>query len=131
MPMRKLVLSSLLIMLMLAAVPAVAQPWVLLGQRIVTDRLDHDSIAVTAARGDFSAIKLTVHRRPVDVHRVVVFFANGESQEIELRSTIPAGGESRVIDLRGGDRVIRSVELWYDARSLAGRRAVVRVFGRR
>jgi hypothetical protein len=120
-----------LITLMLAATPAVAQPWVLLGERMVTDRLDHDSIPVTAARGDFSAIKITVHRRAVDFHRVVVFFANGESQEIALRSTIPAGGESRVIDLRGGDRVIRRVELWYDARSLGGRRAVVRVFGRR
>lgn len=36
-----------------------------------------------------------------------------------------------MIDLRGGDRVIRSVELWYDARSLGGRKAVVKVHGRR
>lgn len=129
--MRRLVPSSFLIVLLLAAVPAAAAPWVLLGQRTVTDRLDHDSIAVTGARGEFSAIKLTVQRRAVDFHRLVVRFANGGDQEVELRSTIPAGGESRVIDLRGGDRVIRSVELWYDARSLAGRKAVVKVHGRR
>jgi hypothetical protein len=53
------------------------------------------------------------------------------SQTIESRSTIPAGGESRAIDLEGTDRVIRSVEFWYDAKTVRGRRAVVRLFGRR
>lgn len=105
--------------------------WVMLGERTVTDRVDHDRIVVTAARGDFRRIKLTVHRAPVDFHRVVVRYANGGNQEIELRSTIRAGGETRAIDLRGGDRVIRSVDFWYDARTIRGRRAVVRLLGRR
>ena len=42
----------------------------LLGQRPVTDRVDHDQIVVTIARGDFRAIKITVHRAAVDLHRV-------------------------------------------------------------
>lgn len=104
--------------------------WELLGERTVTDRLDHDRIAVTSARGDFRAIKLTVRRAPVDFHRVVVHYASGGDQEIEVRSRIPAGGETRVIDLRGDERVIRSVELWYDAATLRGRRAVVRLWAR-
>lgn len=62
---------------------------------------------------------------------MVVRFASGGDQEVELRGTIAAGGESRVIDLLGGDRVTRSVELWYDARSLGCRNAVVKVYGRR
>jgi len=105
--------------------------WVLLGQRAVNDRADHDVIAVTAARGDFRRIKLTVQRAAVDFHRMVVHFGNGSRQEVELRNTIPAGGESRAIDLTGDDRVIRSVEFWYDARTIRGRRAVVRLFGHR
>ena len=104
--------------------------WVLLGERTVTDRLDHDVIPVTIARGDFTAIKITVARRGVDFHRVVVHFANGGDQEVEMRNTIPAGGETRAIDLRGGERIIRSVEFWYDARSIRGRRAVIRLFAR-
>lgn len=103
--------------------------WVLLGQRTVTDRVDHDQIVVTAARGDFRAIKITVHRAAVDFHRVVVHFANGGDQEVEMRHTIPAGGETRAIDLRAGERVIRSVDFWYDARTIRGRRAVVRLHG--
>ena len=106
-----------------------ARDWVFLGQRTVTDRVDHDVIPVTGARGDFRSIKLTVQRAAVDFHRVVVHFANGGDQEVELRATIPAGGESRAIDLRAGDRVIRSVEFWYDARTVRGRRAVVRLHG--
>jgi hypothetical protein len=106
-----------------------ARDWVLLGQRTVTDRADHDVIAVTARQGDFRAIKLTVQRAAVDFHRVVVHYGNGGKQEIELRNTIPAGGESRAIDLSGSDRVINRVEFWYDARTFRGRRAVVRLFG--
>ncbi len=105
--------------------------WVLLGQRAVTDRADHDVIAVTAARGDFRSIKLAVQRAAVDFHRVVVHYGNGTKQEVDLRNTIPAGGESRAIDLSGTERVINRVEFWYDARTFRGRRAVVRLFGLR
>ncbi|HEV8597949.1 MAG TPA: hypothetical protein VGQ69_01160 [Gemmatimonadales bacterium] len=122
-------MSGLLLWLTLAT--GIGADWVLLGQRAVNDRADHDVIMVTAARGDFSKIKITVQRASVDFHRVVVHFGNGGKQEIELRHTIPAGGESRAIDLTGDDRVIRSVEFWYDANTIRGRRAVVRLFGMR
>ena len=105
--------------------------WDLLGTRQVNDRVDHDVIAVTSTRGDFRRIKITVQRASVDFHRVVVHFGNGGDQRIEMRNTIGAGGESRAIDLEGAQRVIRSVEFWYDANTVRGRRAQVRVFGMR
>lgn len=113
------------------AAPGVGDGWVLLGQRQVSDRVDHDRIVVSAARTDFTRIKLTVRRASVDFHRVVVHFANGGDQEIQLRSTIRAGGETRAIDLRGGDRVIRSVEFWYDANTIRGRTATVQAYAHR
>jgi hypothetical protein len=39
--------------------------------------------------------------------------SNGTSEEIEVRDRIPAGGQTRDIDLRGGDRSINSVEFFY------------------
>lgn len=105
--------------------------WDLLGARAVNDRADHDVIAVTSARGDFRRIKFTVQRASVDFHRVVVHFGNGSDQRVEMRNTIPAGGESRAIDLEGTERVIRSIEFWYDANTIRGRRAQVRAFGMR
>lgn len=105
--------------------------WDLLGSRQVNDRADHDVIAVGARDGEYRRIKFTVQRASVDFHRVVVHFGNGRDQRVEMRNTIPAGGESRAIDLDGNERVIRSIEFWYDANTIRGRRAQVRVFGMR
>jgi len=53
-------------------------------------------------------------------------------QDVAVRRIIPAGGETRVIDLKGGPRVIRRVEFTYEAESRGrGRRATIRLFGRR
>jgi hypothetical protein len=105
--------------------------WVLLGERVVTDKTDRDTIRVTSGRGSFTALKFEVRRRGVDFHRVVIHFANGEDQRLELRNSIPAGGESRVIDIDGGSRIITSIDFWYDAKSLGrGGSATVRSLGR-
>ena len=62
-------------------------------------------------------------------HKVVIHFGNGEQQNVHLRNVISDGGESRVIDVIGDNRVISSVEFWYDAQSL-GRNGLVRLFGK-
>jgi hypothetical protein len=133
---RSIALAALVLALAsLLALPREAQArggWTLLGERRVTDQLDHDTLVVTAGRGDFRHLQLRVLERAVQFHKVVVHFGNGEDQEIEMREVIRAGGRSRVIDLSGGDRVIRTIDLWYDAQSIGrGKGAVVRVFGQR
>jgi hypothetical protein len=120
------------VLLLAAAATALASPsWVLLGERTVTDRLDHDLIAVTADRGEFSAVKLTVRRHKIDFHRFIIHFANGDKQVIEVRRSIPAGGESRAVDLDGGRRVIQSIEFWYDAHTVRGKLGLVQAYGLR
>jgi hypothetical protein len=104
--------------------------WEYLGEKLVNDRLDHDVLLVTAARGDFNSIIMRVKRASVDFHKVVIVYGNGQRQEVELRNTIPAGGSSRVIDLIGNERFIKEIEFWYDANTIRGRKAVVRVFAR-
>jgi hypothetical protein len=121
----------LLGLLLLVATPVVAQEWALLGSRNVRDRVDHDTIAATRVRGDFTGVKLTVERSAVQFTRLVLHFGNGGRREVDLRDLIPAGGETRVIELQGDDRVIRSVDFWYEAKSVGRRGAVVRLFGRR
>ena len=103
--------------------------WEFLGQRSVTDRVDHDVIAVTAAKGTFRALQLRVKGRAVQFRDVKIHFADGQDQDVELRHVIPAGGQSRVIDVNGRDRVVRSVEFWYDAQSILGKRAEVELYG--
>ena len=105
--------------------------WTLLGERVVTDRNDHDTVKVGRGRGSFTAVKFEVRRHGVDFHRVVIHFANGEDQKVELRNSIPMGGETRVIDIDGANRIVTSIDFWYDAKTIGrGRSATVRSLGR-
>ena len=127
----RLVVPLLLLVLLVAALPASAEKWVLLGQRHVTDRVERDSVEVTASEGAFEAIQLRVKRSAVRFVNVTVIYGAGTSDDLELRDVIPAGGKSRVLDLRGLDRVIKRVNFVYEAKSLGRRGAIVEVFGRR
>ena len=67
----------------------------------------------------------------VDFHRVVIHFRGGDDQKVEMRNTIRAGNQSREIDIDGKDRVIRSIDFWYDAKTIGrGGKATVRAMGR-
>lgn len=102
--------------------------WELIGQATVSDARDHDVIAVTGAQGTFKKVQVKVFERAVQFREMTIHFGNGADQSVELREVIRPGRSSRVIDVDGGDRVIRSIEFRYDAQS-RGHRAVVKVFG--
>lgn len=105
--------------------------WELVGSRQVSDRLDHDEVAVPAAKGAVRRIKLSVQRAPLTLQRVIITYASGLPQRVEMKQAIPADGESSAIDVAGPARTVRSIEFWYDAAALAGRRSQVRVLGMR
>jgi hypothetical protein len=104
--------------------------WELLGEANVDGALDHDRIAVGRADGRFKAIQIRVERAPIEFQRVVVHYGNGAQEELEIRNRIPAGGKTRVIDLRGNDRIIQSVEFWYSKANYSSRRPRLRLYGR-
>jgi hypothetical protein len=105
--------------------------WVYLGQANVDGSRDRDTILVTGARGQFRAIQIRVERGPIQFDRVVVHFENGDSNPIRISARIPPGGQTRVIDLPGSFRNIRSVEFWYGRASPYSPRPRVRLFGLR
>ncbi|HUJ24321.1 MAG TPA: hypothetical protein VLX58_22450 [Bryobacteraceae bacterium] len=100
-----------------------------LGEANVDGAVDHDNIVVTAAKGTFRAIQIRVERAAIEFDRVVVHYGDGDSEPIHIRSRIPRGGETRIIDLPGGSRVIRSVEFWYARASGRPEKPKVRLFG--
>ena len=108
-----------------------AAKWERLGKRKVKRGIDHDVISVTRAEGRFSAIKLKVLKSGINMHRCVVYFTSGDSQKVQLKNDIRAGGETRVINLEGRrKRVINRVEFWYDTKGLINDKAVVELWGR-
>lgn len=105
--------------------------WVYLGQSNVDGARDHDNIVVTRARGAFHAIQIHVEKSAIEFDRVIVHYGNGTGEPIPIRSVIPAGGQTRVIDLPGGSRFIRSVEFYYARANFNGLKPKVRLFGMR
>jgi hypothetical protein len=113
---------------------AFAQPagrWEYLGEANVDGAVDHDRIAVTAAKGEYRAIQIRVQKGAIEFAKVVVHFGNGSHEEIAIRQRIRAGGQTRVIDLPGDRRVIQSVEFWYGKANWRENRPLVRLYGRR
>lgn len=104
--------------------------WEQLGTRTVNFGLDRDEILVTAREGFFSALKLKVDRSALNMHKMVIHFGDGSTQDVELKGNFKAGQESRVIDLAGNRRVITSVVFWYDTKNSRRKRAIVELWGR-
>lgn len=105
--------------------------WEKLGQRKVNYKIDRDEIMVNARDGRFTAVKLKVRKGAVNMHKMTIHFGDGSKQQVNLKNKIPAGGETRVINLKGKQkRVIRKVVFWYDTKNLANNRATVELWGR-
>lgn len=107
-----------------------AQRWEDLGSRVVNWGLDKDIIKVTYREGKFNAIKFVVRGGAVNMHRCIVHFENGETQEIALKHQFRRGDDSRVIDLVGNQRFIDRIVFFYDTKNRSRHRAVVNVWGR-
>jgi hypothetical protein len=106
-----------------------ARGWVYLGEAHVDGDADHDKIKVGKSDGLFRAIQLRVDYAAIEFHHVVVHYANGTSEEVQVRQKIRAGGSTRDIELAGRDRFIESVELWYERANYGSRRPRVRLYG--
>ncbi len=103
--------------------------WRLLGTVSANHTADHDEIVVRGPHDFFRKLKFKVTDAPVNIQRMIVTYDDGAPENINLRFTIPKNGESRVIDLRGGKRKLRSVQFWYDTKGILNGRADVTLFG--
>ncbi len=116
----------------LLAAPLAANPkWHFLGERVVNDRAETDTIHVGNDEGRFRRLKLGVDDAPVEIKRVVVHFANGETQVAERNVLVGENRTSPTLDLKGGRRFIDKVVFLYEARSRGWERATVRLYGGR
>jgi len=104
--------------------------WELVGSQKVGFLVDKDVIQVGRRDGDFSKIKLMVKGNEVEILDLKVVYANGKHDDIRVRNKIRAGGETRAIDLQGGDRFIRRVEFVYRSRPSFKGQATIELWGR-
>lgn len=106
--------------------------WELLGEANVDGAADHDFIRVGRGDGMFRAVQMRVRNSAIEFDHVVIRYGNGQSEPIEVRDVIRAGGQTRAIDLPGERRVVQGVELWYKRGNWnARRRPKVLLYGMR
>jgi hypothetical protein len=87
--------------------------WVKLGERWVDGTHDRDVITVGAREGRYRQIMFAVEHSALEMYDVTVTFGDGERFSPPTRHVFGAETRSRVIDLPGAARVIRSVEFRY------------------
>jgi hypothetical protein len=103
---------------------------VLLGERMVNFKGDHDVIGVGAYSGTFRSLSFQVEKNNVELFNLVIVYGNGEREKIDTRLIFREGTRSRIIDLHGGKRVIKSIQFTYrTVGNWAEGRARVAVYG--
>jgi hypothetical protein len=123
---RATVLIGALALTGLAAQPSLAQQrdrdrgsdhWEQLGCQKVGFLVDRDAIKVGRREGKFKAIRLEVSGNTVYINDLKVVYGNGAPDDLQVRSEIREGGQTRPLDLKGrGERAIDRVELTYRAK---------------
>jgi hypothetical protein len=103
--------------------------WRLIGTTRARSTEDHDGIIVQGPYNNFTRVKFKVTNAPLRMVKMVVTYDEGAPDNIEMLFDIPQGGESREIGLRDvGERKIRRIDFWYEAKGGANGNANVTVF---
>ena len=102
---------------------------VFLGQRMVNFRAERDVIHVTAAKGNFQRLQLSVHNNGLILLRIQVHYGNGQVQNLLVNSYIAANSYSHQLDLPGNHRVIQKVVFWYQTKGRRWGKAIVKLWG--
>jgi len=92
--------------------PAEKGTWQHIGTATVGFKADRDVVVLTGADA-FRKLKFKVKDATIEILDIDVIFENEGHQDIDVRSVIERGGESRVIDLKGNTRRIKRVAFVY------------------
>ncbi len=86
--------------------------WHKIGEVKASFKMENESISVIGA-DRFKSIKLKVTDAPINIENIRVFYENGESEELNVRSELKAGAETRVIDLKGSSQELKKIVFTY------------------
>lgn len=103
--------------------------WQKIGNRVVDLQKDRDEIAVIGA-DRFAGIKFKVLKSAIDLQDLDILYEDGTREDVQVRTPITAGGESRVIDLKGTERDIKSIVFVYKTLpNMSDQKATVEIWG--
>jgi len=104
--------------------------WVLLGERKVNHLVEKDVFKIKS-RDKFTAVRLYVSEKDVDIKSVEIMLINGDILKPSIESTIRQGDRSRIIDLAADGRQLEKVTIRYrSAGKLFSHKGKVQLGGR-
>jgi virulence-associated protein VagC len=104
--------------------------WDKLGTKVVDYGIDRDVVTASSQK-TYNALKIKVNNGHVNVHKVTVHFANGDTQDVTLPDELTKDNDGKLIDLKGNQRVIEKITFWYDTKNADKDKAVVEVWARK
>jgi hypothetical protein len=115
---------------LLSANTSIQDKWVKLGERTVNHTVDHSEIVFESLNANVGALRVKVRKGAINLHRCVVYYQDNQTHEIDILNSIPAGQESKVIELPVPPKTINKLVFTYDTKNRATQKAEVEVMGR-
>jgi hypothetical protein len=103
--------------------------WVMLGERTVNGRVDHDRIEVGRQDGRFNKLTMVVENSDLELIDFKIVFGDRTEYHPKLSYAFREGQRTRAIDLPPSESVIRFIEIQY--RNLSAGEARVQIWGNR
>lgn len=101
--------------------------WVMLGERTVNGRVDHDRIEVGRQDGRFNKLTLVVENSDLELIDFRIVFGDRTEYHPRLSYVFREGQRTRAVDLPPSESVIRFIDIQY--RNLSAGEARVQVWG--
>jgi hypothetical protein len=86
--------------------------WHKIGEVTASFTMEKESIVVLGA-DKFKSIKLRVTDAQLELQSLMVYYESDEMEEISLKSNLKAGEETRVIDLKNNNKMLKKVVFTY------------------
>ncbi len=86
--------------------------WHKIGENTVNFKTDRDEILVIGA-DKFRSILFRVSEAPIHLVRANISYESGDGEDISLDFPVQVAGESRIVNLNGGERSIKKITFVY------------------
>jgi len=119
-------MKKLVMIMILAATVSVNSVYAQKMKVVVSDKTGWHKIGETTVNFDketevveilgadrFAKLQFKVTEAPIHILSIMVYYESGDFQTIEINLPIKAPGESKYIDLNGGERNVKKIEFVY------------------
>ncbi|HSH67673.1 MAG TPA: hypothetical protein VLB84_18170 [Bacteroidia bacterium] len=86
--------------------------WHKIGELTADFKKEREEVMVIGA-DRFASIRFKVTDAPIDLTSLEIYYESGDKQDVKVNMLVKAPGESRTIDLNGGERSLKKIVFVY------------------